>query len=475
MNRHTNLMTIRRNYMAIDKILNSTPHSSSNICSKITSQTSTTPPQDSFLNVNYLPIIPNQINKKEYSIYNIKNLKENLPHKVKSDHFIITNGKDFFKIPKDFILMKKFNKLLIFSPNQTLLSQQNYNELMIPAIDSLKIENRDTNKNNRPLEKTNLELPMRSFTIEQIHSMKLFNLKDCAIDTVYKTEFDLGIIINKTKLSIIIPKNYRFFRSQNNNIIIYNEQNKNITELEKYTYLVKTYQLYDLKSLHKPVKQIEPYKKFNVSNYVANEEKEGTINLKDNQYYVKDQKIKGKMTFWRHVTKKTVEEIIPWKIHIYIDELSLNTDWNKMTSCILPYLCDRNDVKFKMVKDKEHFRLLKKVNKNQSGKAIVIYPRSKAQFIEISKHISQIIQTNNLSIKDSKIIGDRQLGETGRIFYRYADITGETYKIDKSDNETLVYSPSNYFYEHNRGNNNYMANDMTNDDDIFLNFNPDIA
>ncbi len=472
MNVNTNLTTITRNYRDINKILNS-KYSSPSILPTVTPNTSTTRPQDSLSNVNYSHVLLNQVKKKKYSIYNLKNLQENLPYKVKSRHFIITNGEKYFKIPKDFILMKKFNKLLIFMPDQTKVSKQYYNELMV-TIDPHKIAKKDTNKSNQYLEKSNLELPMRSFTTEQMHSLKLFKLKDCEINRIYKTKFDVALI-NKTKLSIIIPKNYRFVRKQNNDLIIYNEQNKRITELEKYSYLVKTYQLYALKRLRKPVKQIEPYTKFNVSKYVANEEKEGTIILKDNQYYVKEHDTKGNITFWRYLAKETLEEIIPWKIHIYVDELSLDTDWNKMTSCIIPYLCDRNDVKFKMVKDKEHFYLIKKINKNQRGKAIVIYPRSKAQFEEIAKHISQIIQKNNLQIKDSNIIGDRQLGSTGRIFYRYSDTTGETYKIDKNNNETLTYLPFNYFYEQNRGNNNYIPNDMTKDDDIFLNFNPDNA
>ena len=74
--------------------------------------------------------------------------------------------------------------------------------------------------------------------------------------------------------------------------------------------------------------------------------------------------------------------------------------------------------------------------------------------------------------RSSKIIGDRQLGDTGRIFYRYDHKSGATrndiYRY-VNDAEYQKYIDN---YDPNRGGDKYLAEDMTEKDDPFYNFNP---
>lgn len=186
----------------------------------------------------------------------------------------------------------------------------------------------------------------------------------------------------------------------------------------------------------------------------------------------------------------------PWKIHIYSVE---ETDYLKLAICILPYLKE-NKILHKTVNG------IKKLNKlnntKQKGKAFTIYPNNEQAFRNIAKDLNEMILESNLGVLNSQIIGDKLLGiscsnskNSNRIFYRY-ELKNKS--IDKKDKKFLelpiedqqnfqqennliilfnhVYSTDaerKFYkdqYSKNRGENNYLAVDMVNDDDIFINF-----
>lgn len=146
---------------------------------------------------------------------------------------------------------------------------------------------------------------------------------------------------------------------------------------------------------------------------------------------------------------------IPWKMHIYaVNE----KDWKNLADIILPYLLEK-DVTHKTLFDCNIDCLN---STKQKGKAFTIYPQTEDQFREIASALDKLIKENNLEISDSKIKGDKKLGSTGRIFYRYSA---------KSKKQADV-PYSHEFYEKNRGGSKYMASDMTQQDDPFYDFNP---
>ena len=110
--------------------------------------------------------------------------------------------------------------------------------------------------------------------------------------------------------------------------------------------------------------------------------------------------------------------------------------------------------------------------RKQKGKAFTIYPSNKKQFKQLAHDIDYIIRLNNLEKEDTNIKGDKQLGDTGRIFYRYVHKSGETKdKIFHFDNDTEMDEYDNQ-YDPNRGANQYLASDMTIKDDPFYHFKP---
>jgi hypothetical protein len=112
---------------------------------------------------------------------------------------------------------------------------------------------------------------------------------------------------------------------------------------------------------------------------------------------------------------------------------------------------------------------------NQKGKAITIYPHSNDEFARLAHDINFIVKNNNLTTENSEIVGDRQLGDSGRIFYRYEynskqyqDLNLNLYKEEDRKKYKEIYDPAC-----NRDV-NYLAKDMTAEDDIWYNFNPDV-
>lgn len=171
-----------------------------------------------------------------------------------------------------------------------------------------------------------------------------------------------------------------------------------------------------------------------------------------------------------HVFVSQDETHCPWKMHLFADN---EEDFQKMTTLIAPYLA-KNDISWKAV------GLCKDISSafddpNQKGKAITIYPHNNDEFARLAHDINLIIKNNNLSTEDSEIVGDRQLGDSGRIFYRYEykskqyqDLNLNLYKEEDQKKYKEIYDPA---CERDA---NYLAKDMTTEDDIWYNFNPDV-
>jgi hypothetical protein len=161
------------------------------------------------------------------------------------------------------------------------------------------------------------------------------------------------------------------------------------------------------------------------------------------------------------------ETLIPWKMHVFADT---EEDWVKLVTCVGRYL-NTQPVTWKTV---SAFNPIDKLNEceNQKGKAFTIYPANEEQFKQLAHDIDYIVRLNHLEQEDSTVIGDRKLGDTGRIFYRYEHKSGETKdKIYHCDNEDEMNEcKSNY--DPNRGTDQYLATDMTVEDDPFYTFNP---
>ena len=158
---------------------------------------------------------------------------------------------------------------------------------------------------------------------------------------------------------------------------------------------------------------------------------------------------------------------IPWKMHVYADN---EVDWLNLSRSLGKYL-KNNDINFKAISSTELFDDLN--DSNQKGKAITIYPNSAEQFAQLAHDLNYIIKLNGLEKEGSSIIGDRELGDSGRIFYRYE------YNKKMPAGHQLELNKKNYpiyrsLYDANRGEGKYLADGMTQEDDIWFNFNPDV-
>ena len=160
-------------------------------------------------------------------------------------------------------------------------------------------------------------------------------------------------------------------------------------------------------------------------------------------------------------------KFIPWKMHIYSDNTK---DWQKMISTIEPYLAD-NDISWKTL---SYFSYAEDFdNEHHRGKIITIYPHSKDEFLKLAHDLNYIIKKNKLQLENTSVHGDRELGNSGRIFYRY-ELSSGKYKdtvFDKYDKKSM--GEYNSAYLSGERTNNYLAKDMTLDDDPFHFYNPD--
>ena len=158
-----------------------------------------------------------------------------------------------------------------------------------------------------------------------------------------------------------------------------------------------------------------------------------------------------------------------WKMHLYSVSES---DWQTMCDVIIPYLKE-HDVDWKTYKAASGADCLN--GTVQQGKAFTIYPKNNEDMAKIAKDLDYIIRKNKLQTSDSHIVGDNQMGDTGRLFYRY-EFNSKKYKDEILDlgNKNDFQSYLNR-YDANRGEGRYLADDMTTDDDIWRNFDPSDA
>lgn len=161
--------------------------------------------------------------------------------------------------------------------------------------------------------------------------------------------------------------------------------------------------------------------------------------------------------FW--VNYNIQNNFIPWKIHIYADNES---DLRLILSETLPILIGYG-INHKFLSPSN----LSKLNCTiQKGKVITIYPPNIKMFkfllLTLDHKFNQIKQAG------TNIIGDKPYGNSGRLFYRY--------ELDSGEYKNIVFNPFNaelmsFYHEHyqsNRGDNNYLADDMTESDDPLL-------
>lgn len=156
-----------------------------------------------------------------------------------------------------------------------------------------------------------------------------------------------------------------------------------------------------------------------------------------------------------------------WKMHIFSTD---NYDWQLLSKAIIPYLQD-NDISWKTCSPNNSPENLAR-NQKQSGKAFTIYPKSVKEMEQIAKDLDYIIRNNDLQTIDSNIVGDNNLGDSGRLFYRY-EYSSKKYKdkvLDINSEMDMLYYHS--IYDRNRGEGKYLALDMTTSDDIWQNFDP---
>ncbi len=161
-----------------------------------------------------------------------------------------------------------------------------------------------------------------------------------------------------------------------------------------------------------------------------------------------------------------------WKMHMFsVDE----ADWQRMSKTLIPYL-NEHGIEWKtlnMMHDVSHLN-----GDIQQGKAFTIYPRDNAHMEQVARDLDYIIRRNNLDIDASNIIGDRQMGGTGRLFYRYEFNTKQAQNEILDLSNEADYRRYRNLYDSNEGRVNrhgegsYLADDMTAADDPWLNFDP---
>ena len=172
--------------------------------------------------------------------------------------------------------------------------------------------------------------------------------------------------------------------------------------------------------------------------------------------------------FWHCPNPNTKDEDkCAWKMHIYADT---EADWQKLVDTVGKYLNDTN-VKWKTLGKAtvEDLNL-----DNQKGKAFTVYPGSNDEFAQLAHDIDYIIKNNNLSTCNTEITGDRQLGDSGRIFYRYEYKSEKDKDVILDMNKGEDYKKYKLIYEPNRGDGelSYLATDMTISDDPWFSFSP---
>ena len=116
-----------------------------------------------------------------------------------------------------------------------------------------------------------------------------------------------------------------------------------------------------------------------------------------------------------------LDEEYPWKLHLFADS---KADWHELSKAILPFLI-KNNVDFKTVNQKKSAEdIFLRNGEPQFGKAFTIYPNNQQEFemivreldIEITK--AELSKVAGLDGNVHNMAYEKNLGDTGRIFYR---------------------------------------------------------
>ena len=125
-----------------------------------------------------------------------------------------------------------------------------------------------------------------------------------------------------------------------------------------------------------------------------------------------DRKYRRSRSSWA-IFRARVRQGTPWKIHLYADSPS---DWLAVASVILPYLQERR----LLHKTVASLGMLAAIaGGHQSGKAFTVYFDDVEQFAMEATRLRDLIVAHGLERADATIAGDRPLGRTGRLFYRF--------------------------------------------------------
>ena len=165
--------------------------------------------------------------------------------------------------------------------------------------------------------------------------------------------------------------------------------------------------------------------------------------------------------YWNDSPFELSNDHSAWKMHLFSGDTQ---DYQQMAEVILPYL-NQHKIAHKTLSSTISPELLAASAPQQSGKAFTIYPQSQDEMEMIAKDLDKLIREHNLTTGNSHITGDNQLGDSGRLFYRYEFPTG---KLKDKIYKAGEHAP----YDSNRGEGRYLASDMTPADDPWLNFDP---
>ncbi len=167
--------------------------------------------------------------------------------------------------------------------------------------------------------------------------------------------------------------------------------------------------------------------------------------------------------FWCYPINRPKYQHCAWKMHINSQNVD---DWQQVSSVVLPYLRDKQ-ILHKTINPKMFAEL--NANVVQKGKAFTAYFRSEEEFRTAATDLAYIFKRNNLETNYGNILGDRLLPNSGgRIFYRYEFNSGK-YRSSLSNEASYdAACTRTELPQHLQ----YLAKDMTEADDPFLNFIP---
>lgn len=156
-------------------------------------------------------------------------------------------------------------------------------------------------------------------------------------------------------------------------------------------------------------------------------------------------------TVWASHRGRTTNPYYMWKMHLYADSYQ---DWYNLSRVVIPWLVSQNAT-FKTVNpDISSIEdILHNRGDEQFGKAFTIYPNDEQEFKRLALGLEQILSQANLktvpNLTENKhnMAFERQLGKSGRIFYRAErDAQGRYVEAHATAalNPKQTYNPYNY-------------------------------